>query len=121
MMERTDNRLLQEAPDAFDGVGVDIPPDKFILGMVNSLMAGVMVSNASVSRPVVGENGYGIGSDVPQGDFMESLSGTISSDLKNYFPTTLDYPYHKSLVAFVAPALPCPSLPFCHLQRFHPF
>jgi transposase-like protein len=93
-------------PDAFNGVGMNVSPDKFILRMVDGLMSGVMVSNASVGRPFVGKDGYRFWSDVLQGDFMESLTGAVRRNLKDYFTVPLYHTYHQGLVAFVASPLP---------------
>jgi hypothetical protein len=57
MMKRTDNRPLQETPDAFNCVGMNVSPDKFILRVVHGLMAGVMVSDASIGGPFIREDG----------------------------------------------------------------
>jgi hypothetical protein len=54
MMERTDNRSLQKAPYAFNGVGIDFSADIFILGVIDRLMPGIMVSDASVGGPSKG-------------------------------------------------------------------
>jgi hypothetical protein len=93
-------------PDAFNGVGMNVSPDKFILRMVDGLMSGVMVSHASVGRPLVGKDGYRFWSDVLQGDFMESLTGAVRRNLKDYFTVPLYHTYHQGLVAFVASPLP---------------
>jgi hypothetical protein len=105
MMKCTDNRPLQEAPDAFNGVGVNLSPDIFILGVIDGFMPGVMVSNASVGRPFLGEDRYRFRGDVLQGDFVEGLAGPVSSDLEYDFPTTL-HDSHQSLVTLVASTPP---------------
>src|SRR5919106_4742321 len=105
MMKCANNRPLQETPDALYGVGVNVSPDKFILGVVDRLMPGVMVTNASIDGPFISKDGYSVGSDVLQGDFVESLSGPICRYLEYHFPP-FDYSHHQSLVALVAPALP---------------
>src|SRR3990167_4349701 len=106
MMEGPDNRPLQEAPDAFHGVGMDVPTHVFILGMVHGLMAGVMVANASVGGPFVGEDGLGFGGDVFQGYFVKGLPAPVGANLEYHLAAPLDHPDHQRLVAGVPLAHP---------------
>jgi len=86
MVKSTDNRPLQEAPDSFNGVGVDNPPDIFIGPVVDHLMPDVMVSNSGVGRPFIGEDGFCFRDNVLEGNFMQGLPGPVSSDLEYDFP-----------------------------------
>jgi hypothetical protein len=106
MMKSPNNRPLQETPDAFDGVGVDFTPDVFVLGVVDGLMAGVMVSNASIGRPFISKDSYRFRGNVLQGDFMQSFPGSVSGNLEYDFPIPLNNSDNKCLVTFVASPLP---------------
>ena len=53
LMEAADDAPLEQAPDTFDGVGVDIAHDPFVDAVVDCLMPGVVVSDADLSVFVV--------------------------------------------------------------------
>jgi hypothetical protein len=103
MMKSTDYRPLQEAPDAFNSVGMNVSPDKFILRVVDGLMPGVMVSDASISGPFVSENRFCLWRDMPESNFVEGLSGAVQRNLEYNFTPTLYHSHHEGLVAGALP------------------
>ena len=54
LVERSDDRALEEAPDAFNAVGVDVAQDPFLFGVPDGLMAGVVVSDSEVGLECTG-------------------------------------------------------------------
>ena len=50
LMIRADNRPLQETPDAFDSVGVNVADNPFLGGVINPPVLGVGIFDAPISR-----------------------------------------------------------------------
>ena len=55
-----DDGALEEAPHAFDAVGVHVADDPFLCRMVDGLMARVMVREPQVTAQLVGVEGFGL-------------------------------------------------------------
>ena len=63
-VEGADERALEEAPHAFDAVCVDIPYDPLLGGVVDGLVARVVVSDTDVGPEVVGVDRFSL---IPHG------------------------------------------------------
>ncbi len=61
-MIRTDDRAFKETPDILNSVGMDITPNPFLGTMVDCLVPSIVVSNSSISRPIISIDSFGIGS-----------------------------------------------------------
>jgi len=82
----------------------------FLSTVVDSLMAGIVVSDAFVGAPLVGNNSLGsrkgLGPDKP----VKGMPSVVINDLENNVSATLDSTRHDGLVAFVSMSL-TPYLP----------
>ena len=58
-MVGTDDGAIQEAPNVRDGVRVDVAANVFARAVVNGLVNGVLVADATVGCPLVSE--YAVG------------------------------------------------------------
>ena len=108
VMERTDNRSLQKAPNAFNGVGMDFSADIFILGVIDRLMPGIMVSDASVGGSFIGKDCYRFRVRLLQDYLVQGLAGPVVSNSEDDFSTTFHHANHQSLIPLYP--LPCPSV-----------
>ena len=69
-----DNGAFREAPDVLNGVGVNVSPDPLFVAVIDRLVNGVVVFNALVRCPFVGEVGDRlIGCDLPD-ELVKRLS-----------------------------------------------
>jgi hypothetical protein len=57
--------------------------------MIDCLVAGICITDASVSGPFVGKDGFGFGVRLPQNNLMQSLTSPIVCHPENDFTTTL--------------------------------
>ena len=73
LVERSDDRALEEAPDAFNAVGVDVAQDPFLFGVPDGLMAGVVVSDPEVGLEFVGVDCLGLVSDGAGDEVMQGV------------------------------------------------
>ena len=101
----TDNRPFQEGPDALNGVRVDFAAHPFFGGVVDGLMAGVLVSDAVVRCPIVGEVGFGLVCRELLNKAVQTLPVSPMHQFENNLPTTLDSTDHDGFVAFVPASL----------------
>ena len=63
LVEGSDDAALEQAPDALNGVRVDIAHNPFLDGVVDRLMAGVVVCDSEICRELVRVDGRGLVSD----------------------------------------------------------
>ena len=70
LMIRTDNRSLEERPNALNRVGVNIATYPFLNRMVDSVMLSICISHALISRKLVGVNVLGL---IGKAFFYESV------------------------------------------------
>jgi hypothetical protein len=70
--------------------------------MIDCLVVGICITDASVSGPFVGKDGFGV--RLPQNNLMQSLTSPIVCHPENDFTTTLHHTNYQSLVTFVSPA-----------------
>ena len=63
LVERTDDGTLEQRPDAFDGVGVNVADGPFLDGVVDRLVTSVVVCDAQVGGQFVGVDRPSLASD----------------------------------------------------------
>src|SRR5919106_3271121 len=97
----TYNRPPKEAPNAFYGVGMDMPPYPFLCSMIDALVSSVAICDAFVGGPFVGNDTLGSGKGIVFDEPMQGMASVVVYDLQDYISTSLDRPGHNSLVAFV--------------------
>jgi len=102
MVERTHNRAFEETPDTFNGVGVDITTNPLFKAMVDSLMPSIMISDSSVSRPIIGVDSFGVRRNVPINEAMQCLPSGVGYSLEPCITITLYRSGNGNLVALVA-------------------
>lgn len=101
----THNGTLQEAPNVFDGVSMDIISNPFLFPVSDGLMPCVMVCYSPVGWPVVGVDGFGIGRGMLFNELVKGLSVPCMDDLEPHLAATLSYPDNDGLV----PLIPMPD------------
>ena len=96
-MIRTDNRTLEQTPNAFNSVGVNIANNLFLLRVINPLVLRVGIFNSPTSWHLISINRFGIRCRgimdelvqrclVSVGDYLQpNLSGTLHSSNSNSF------------------------------------
>ena len=117
LVEGSNDAALEQAPDAFDAVRVNVTDNPFLGGVVDGLVAGVGVGNAEIGSKLVGVDGLGLVADCAGNEVVERALADIGDALQSDAPAALDCPGNPRLVALVGPSLP---LPFCLAanQRF---
>lgn len=101
----TDDRALEEAPDAFYGVGVNVSADPFLGTVVDRFMPRVLVRNALVGLPLIGVDRLSIISDVGLDKCVKRLAVVALLDLEADGATTLDRADDDCFVVSVSPPL----------------
>ena len=54
LVVRTDDATLEQAPRAFDGLRVNLAAHPFLVTVIDALVPGVGVSDATIGGPLVG-------------------------------------------------------------------
>src|SRR5580692_7784025 len=80
-MVRTYYRPLKKAPDAFDAVCMDIAVHPFFLGMVDCLVARVVIADAAIRNILICINSLGI----RLGRFVNELMKRVTIDSAQSF------------------------------------
>ena len=68
-----DYRALEETPNVLDGVGMNLASDILPDAVIDSLMAGIVISDATIRPPVVGVDRLGIGGGGLVNELVECL------------------------------------------------
>lgn len=108
-----DDGALQEAPDALDGVGVDLPTDPLVLGVVDRVMPGVLVAklgNCLVGGQFVGVDELHSVLDVRLDELSELGTVAGPADFDSGLTAPLNRSDNEGLVPGVA-AAPTALLP----------
>ena len=109
LVERAHQGPLEEAPDAFNAVGVYVTDNPFLDGVVDGLVPRVVVGNAEVGLEFVRVGGFGFVLDGAVDEAMEGVALHVRDTLKPHLPVTLDGSRDDGLVALV------PASPALHL------
>ena len=118
LVERAHERTLEEAPDAFDAVCMNVSHDPFILGMSHGFMARIMVGDADIRPQFIRVNGFGFVFYVALDKIMERSALDIGNALDADFASALDGSRNPRLVALVGMAL---ALHLATYKRFVDF
>jgi len=106
LMIRADNRPLEKAPNAFNGVSVDFAMHPLLDAVIDRLVPGVGILNTLISGPIVGVDGLCIVGDVLMDKPVEGSPVNAMYDFEDYLALSLDSTDHCGLVTFVATAMP---------------
>ena len=105
MMERPDDGALEEAPHTLNPISVHVTDYPFLNGVVNGLVARVVVRDTEIGFQLVGVDGLGLVLDGAGDEAVERLLLHVGDALKPDFPVTLDSASDDGFVALVPPAL----------------
>src|SRR5205823_8543960 len=82
LMIRTDDRTLQEAPDAFDAVSVNITYNPFILRVINPFMLCVGIVNSPIRWHFVRVNRFGVRRSVVMDKLVQGRLVSVRDNLQ---------------------------------------
>ena len=102
LVERADDRPLEQAPDAFYAVRVNVSGDPLFLGMSNSLMARVVVRDSHVRPKLIGVDRFGRILHCPLDEAMEGVLLDVWDSLQADVPSALNGPGDPCLANTVA-------------------
>src|SRR5437762_6575529 len=107
-MVRTDNRPLEQAPNALNSVSVNVANNPFFGGVINPLMFRVGILNSPISRHFIGVDRFRVRRSVVVNKLVEHGLGSVRDDLQSNHSVTLDRSDCDGLVAFVTPTVTPP-------------
>ncbi len=81
LVEGSDNGTLEQAPHAFDAVGVDLSDNPLLGGMAHSLVYGVVIFNPHVRLQLIGVNRLSLILNCSMDEIMESVTLDIGDAL----------------------------------------
>ena len=81
LVERSDNRSLEQAPHTFDSVGVNFPDHPFLGGVADRLMPSIGISDPDVGFQFVGVDGLVLVPNVSADEFMEGVTTNVGDAL----------------------------------------
>lgn len=97
----TDDRPLEKAPHAFDGIGMHIPMNPPALVVIDGLVVGVVVTDPSIGLPFIRVDGLGFRVRMLLDETVESLAIRPPDHLENDLPLALDGPDNERFVPLV--------------------
>ena len=86
----SDDGALEKAPDALHAVRVDISDHPLLFGVLDRLMARVVIGDPEVGLQLVGVDGLGVGPGVPGYEGMERGPLDVGDSLDTHLAATLD-------------------------------
>src|SRR5438105_2024770 len=101
-MIRADNRPLQEAPHAFNPVGMNVADNPLLSRMINPSVLRIGIVNSPVSWHFVRVDRFGIWRGVIMNELVENDLGSIRNNLKANLAFALNGSDGDCFVAFVA-------------------
>ena len=102
LVERSDNRTLEQRPYALDPVGVNVPDHPLFGGVADGFMSCIGVSDPDVGLQLVSVNCLGLVLDVAPDEVMEGMAPDVGDALDPDLPgVALDGSAHPGL-AFLA-------------------
>ena len=104
LMKRPDNGSLEERPDALNAIGVDVPNYPFLGGVVDCLMAGVMILDSKVKLQFVGVDRFSLVFDGAVDEVVQGVAANVRDSLKTNLSAALDRASHPSFVFAGTPA-----------------
>ena len=115
LVEGPDDGTLEEAPHAFDAVGVHVTHNPFFGRVLDGLMAGVVIADPDVRLEIIGVDRFGFVSNGSGDEGMKGLPLHVGDALDTDVSPSLDGPGHPMLVPLVGTAL---ALGFAADQSF---
>ncbi len=100
----TDDRPLQQAPDALNPVRMDIPTNPFLFRVIDALVAGIRIGNSLVGGKLVGVDRLCLGISVIRDELVKRGLVRVGDDLQANLPLPLDGSDRDGLVTTVAAA-----------------
>lgn len=107
LVEGSDDGPLEEAPDTFNAVGVDIAHDPLIDAVAHRLVAGIMVGDPQVGFQFISVDGFGLILHVAVDEAVQGLLLDVGNGLQSDLPATLHGTGHIDLVVSVAATHSC--------------
>ena len=105
LVERADDGTLEEAPHAFEAVGVNVTHNPFFGRVLDGLMARVFVADPDVRFEIIGVDRFGFVSNGSGDEGMKGLPRHVGDALDTDVSPPLDGPGHPMLVPLVGTAL----------------
>ena len=105
------NRPLEQAPNAFHGIGVNIATDPFFFVVIDRLVLRVVIRDAAIGGPLVGHDSRSLGEGILLDEFVERLSVISPLDSEPNVSTPLDSTEHHRLVGPVSLVAHVPPMP----------
>ena len=97
LVEGADNRPLEQAPDPFDRVGVNITDNPLLVGVIDRFVSGVLITNAQVGLEIIGVDGLGFVSHYSLDEAVQGFLSDVGYALNAYLASTLDGSGHPGL------------------------
>src|SRR5947207_11432934 len=102
----TDDRTLQEAPNALDAVGVNVADNPFLNRVINGAMLRVGIFNSPIGRKLIGIDGFRVWRGVVANKLLQNVFGRMRYDLQPNHAAALDCSNRDSLIRLVATSMP---------------
>src|SRR6266481_7442818 len=99
---RTDNRSLQETPDAFNAISVNIANNPFVSRVINPFVLSVSILDSPISRHFVGVNCFRIRFRIVMNKLVQRCLVSVRNNLQANLALSLDCSNSNSFVALVA-------------------
>ena len=103
-VKRAHKRTLEQAPDAFYAVRMNVSHNPFFFGMPHGFMARVVICNADIRAQFIGIYGFCLVFHVALDEIMEGATLDVGDALNANFPIALDGSCNPRLVALVSVA-----------------
>ena len=103
LMIGTHDRPLEQAPNAFNGVRVNVAAHPFLLMVVDRFVLGVVVSDAAIGGPFVGHDPLSLGNGVLLDEAVKRLAVIPPLDSEPDVPAALNRTEHDRLIPLEAP------------------
>src|SRR6266481_8158018 len=106
LMIGTNDRTLEQTPNALDTVSVNVANNPFVLRVINPLMFRVGVLNSPISRHFVCVDRFRVRRGVVVNKLVKHGLCSMGNDLQPNHSVSLNCSDSDSLVSFVAPTAP---------------
>src|SRR6266487_446914 len=106
LMIRADDRPLQEAPNAFDAVSVNVSNNPFLSRVINPLVFCVRIFNSPISGHFIGVDRFRVRSGVVVNKLVQRSLVSVRNNLEANLALSLDCSDCDSLVTLVAASHP---------------
>ena len=100
-MERADNGAFEKTPNVLNRIGVNVTAHPFFEAVVDRLMLGIMVANAMIGRPLIGDDTLSRRVNMLIDKCAERLPTSVFHNLQPDFTLSLDGPHYYGLLPTV--------------------